>query len=306
MSIPPFVELPATVERTSVPGAGCELAALVATPPAGTPEVDAVVLVPGYTGAKEDFIAVLDPLARAGLRVVAIDQRGQYESPADVAAPFELDAPEHFAMDRLAADLLAIAATLTAATGRRPHLVGHSFGGLVARAAVLDAVADGMRDVLPFASLALLDSGPSAVPGASADQVRLLLAAIESGMTMVAIWAAHQTMDPVPSSVSAPVLDAVRRRWYATRPASLLAMGRRILSEPDRVVDLAGVTTSRLPTLVACGSEDDCWPVSAQRAMAKDLGARYATIDGAGHSPAVDRPEATAELLVDFFTTTRG
>ena len=40
-----------------------------------------VLLVAGYTGSKEDFAPLLAPLAEAGFRAVAIDQRGQYESP---------------------------------------------------------------------------------------------------------------------------------------------------------------------------------------------------------------------------------
>src|SRR3954470_20839418 len=40
-----------------------------------------VLMVAGYTGSKEDFAPLLAPLADAGYRVVAIDQRGQYESP---------------------------------------------------------------------------------------------------------------------------------------------------------------------------------------------------------------------------------
>src|SRR5439155_8725343 len=39
-----------------------------------------VLFVPGYTGSKEDFMPLLRPLANAGYRAVAIDQRGQYES----------------------------------------------------------------------------------------------------------------------------------------------------------------------------------------------------------------------------------
>ena len=39
------------------------------------------LLVAGYTGSKEDFAPLLAPLAEAGYRVVALDQRGQYESP---------------------------------------------------------------------------------------------------------------------------------------------------------------------------------------------------------------------------------
>jgi pimeloyl-ACP methyl ester carboxylesterase len=48
------------------------------TAPAGVGPV--VLLVPGYTGSKEDFLPLLRPLARAGFRAVAMDQRGQFES----------------------------------------------------------------------------------------------------------------------------------------------------------------------------------------------------------------------------------
>src|SRR4051794_5942996 len=40
-----------------------------------------VLLVAGYTGSKEDFAPLLRPLCKAGYRAVAVDQRGQYESP---------------------------------------------------------------------------------------------------------------------------------------------------------------------------------------------------------------------------------
>ena len=39
------------------------------------------VFVPGWTGSKEDFVAILAPLADAGYHVVALDQKGQYETP---------------------------------------------------------------------------------------------------------------------------------------------------------------------------------------------------------------------------------
>src|SRR5205814_2264158 len=57
-------------------------AALEALPAAGVAERQPALLIPGYTGSKEDFLPVLGPLARAGRRVIAIDMRGQYESPA--------------------------------------------------------------------------------------------------------------------------------------------------------------------------------------------------------------------------------
>ena len=59
-----------------------------------------------------------------------VDQRGQYESPGP-------DDPAAYTVAELAGDVLAVARAAAGGTGRPLHLVGHSFGGLVARAAVL-------------------------------------------------------------------------------------------------------------------------------------------------------------------------
>src|SRR3954465_12225998 len=69
--------------RTFAGGAG-PLAALDTGPADGA----TVLLLAGYTGTKEDFAPCLRPLCRAGYRAVALDRRGQYESPgpADPAA----------------------------------------------------------------------------------------------------------------------------------------------------------------------------------------------------------------------------
>ena len=69
-----------------------------------------VLLVPGFTGSKEDFGPVLAPLAAAGHRVVAVDQRGQLDSPGagDAAS---------YSPDLLARDLLAFVDALGLAPG---------------------------------------------------------------------------------------------------------------------------------------------------------------------------------------------
>src|SRR6476661_4019051 len=110
-----------------------------------------VLMVAGYTGSKEDFAPVLAPLADAGFRVVAIDQRGQYESPGP-------DDPAAYSIDELAADVLAVAQQLLEESGAPLHLLGHSFGGLVTRAAVL--AEPGL-----FVSFTLLGSGPAQLGG---------------------------------------------------------------------------------------------------------------------------------------------
>ena len=142
MSTPPFLTLPGCARALRLPTARGEFAALLAEP-AG-PVRGTALLVPGFTGSKEDFIALLEPLAEAGYRIAAIDQRGQYETggPAD---------PDAYAVAELGRDVHALTAALT--DGGPLHLLGHSFGGQVVREAVL--AADGP---LPWASLTLLST----------------------------------------------------------------------------------------------------------------------------------------------------
>lgn len=86
-----------------------------------------VLFLPGFTGSKEDFISLHEPLAADGYRTLAMDGRGQYESPGP------RDDESAYAQGELARDVLAQAD----AVGTPVHLVGHSLGGQIARAAVL-------------------------------------------------------------------------------------------------------------------------------------------------------------------------
>lgn len=240
-----------------------------------TGEGPAVLLVPGFTGSKEDFGPVLAPLAAAGHRVVALDMRGQMDSPG--SGP-----PASYGPEGLAADLLAVIAAL----GLGPaHVVGHSYGGIVARAAFL-------RDPAAFASLTLLSSGPAAIGGARARLMNSMRGElVEGGVGRVsALLRAAGGQDS---------FDALR--FDAGDAQSLLGMGDALLAEPDRVDEVAAaLATTGLPCLVACGDLDDAWPPAVQREMARRLGVRFALIEGAGHSPAVEEPEATAALLAGF------
>ena len=98
---------PTSAARVMLPGPIGPLAALDADPARlEAPALGTVVLLPGYTGSKEDFLTVLAPLAAEGYTAVAVDQRGQHESP--------WGDDEAYAFDRLAADLLAVTAQLPA------------------------------------------------------------------------------------------------------------------------------------------------------------------------------------------------
>ena len=280
MSTPPYVDLPGSARRVALPTAHGDLAALrvEASPPvAGT-----VLLVPGWTGSKEDFIAVLEPLAARGWTTVAYDQRGQFESagPDDEAA---------YTLARLAADLLDVAAGL----GPGPlHLVGHSFGGLVAREAVLTTGGAG------FASLTLLCSGPAALPQRHHDGMGALFSALPA-VPLDIVYDVKEAADREGGwkPPSEAVAEFMRRRFVSNNPYGLRAKTGILLDTPDRTDELAALARDGFPVGVVYGPTDDAWTLEEQDDVAAALGTRAVSIPGTGHSPAAERPDVTAELL---------
>ncbi|MFF8368775.1 alpha/beta fold hydrolase [Streptomyces lydicus] len=254
--------------------------------PEGAP-IGTAVLVPGFTGSKEDFIALLAPLAAAGFRAVAVDGRGQHESPG----PREEQA---YAQRELALDVLAQAGAVREADGGPLHLLGHSLGGLVTRAAVL-------LDAAPFRSLTVLSSGPAAIEAAQQVRVRMLIDAL-GRLDMESVWRAMRELDPPEAADAAtpPEVGAfLHRRWLNTVPEQLIATGRQMLEEPDRVAELS---RTGLPVHVVSGAVDYAWPVPWMDEMAVRLSARRTVVEGAEHSPNVERPEKTAEALTGFWS----
>ncbi|WSB47871.1 alpha/beta hydrolase [Streptomyces cellulosae] len=263
-----------------------EFAVLDVPPPAGVPVRGTVLMLPGYTGSKEDFTLVLEPLAARGYRAVAVDGRGQHGSdgPADDESAY--------AQDELAKDVLAQARAFDAPV----HLVGHSMGGQIARAAVL-------LDHTPFRSLTLVSSGAARISVSQEKRVTLLRDAL-TVMSMEECWEAILALGP-PEEVGGPARgiggpEQLRTRWLSTQPAQLLVTGRQLCAEPDRVAELAAVP---LPFHVLSGSHDDTWPVPGLDAMARRLKARRTVVEGAGHTPMADHPAPTAQSLADFYDT---
>lgn len=280
MSTPPFLDLPDGVRAERLSTTRGALAALRADG-VGDGTGSPVLLVPGFTGSKEDFIAVLAPVAAAGHPVVAYDQRGQFESPGP-------DDPTAYDVATLAEDLLEVVAGI----GGPVHLVGHSFGGLVSRAAAI-------ANPAAVRSVTLLDSGPAAIPHPSAANLALL-AQVLPGMDLPTIWVAKRQIE-APNEPAPPPPDIeewMRGRFIANNPVCLKRIAEQLLADVDRTDELAAVD---VPVLVAYGETDDAWPPETQAAMATRLGAGTAVVEGAGHSPAADRPEATAAALLEFW-----
>jgi pimeloyl-ACP methyl ester carboxylesterase len=283
VSTPPHLRLPDCARARLLDTTRGPFAVHQADPPAGTAPLGSVVLVPGFTGSKEDFITLLAPFAEAGYRVVAIDQRGQFETPGP-------EDPAAYELTALGADLIAIGAT----TGGPVHLVGHSFGGLAVRAATI-------ADPAAIRSATLLCSGPAALTGPSADRLGMLLGALDV-FSLEDIWGimhASAQASGENDGVDPDVLDFLRRRFLATAKESLRGMAGQLVSAPDRVAELAATP---VPVLVAWGTDDDVWLPPTQAEMATRLGARGVAIEGAGHSPAVQNPTRTAQVLLEFWS----
>lgn len=248
----------------------------------GPRDGERVVLVPGVTGSKEDFIRMLPLLAAAGYRAEAFDMAGQYESYA--AGPEHLHPPrKHYTLDLFVDDLLAVLAT-----GETPaHVLGYSFAGTVA-----SATAVARPDL--FRTLTLLSSPPVA------------------GQTLRAFKFLGPLSGPVPAPIVARLMMwgvrnnvhhgppdravFVRARFALTRRSSVEDIFGLMKHTPDLA---ASLRATGLPILVVTGT-GDVWPVAAHRAFADQVAARLFLIE-TGHSPCESAPHQLTEAMLTHF-----
>jgi pimeloyl-ACP methyl ester carboxylesterase len=288
MSRPTALDLPANVSSRRLETSRGSFAVLDAAPDPQAPPLGSALLVPGFTGSKEDFLDLLPPLTAAGVRVVAVDGRGQHESggPRDKAA---------YAQRELAADVLAQAAALTEAYGPGPlHVLGHSLGGHIVRAAAISSRPG-------WTSLTLMSSGAGQITPDQQVRTQMLIDFLPT-TDMETAWQALRAVDAengAGEDTPAWLDEFLHRRWVTTVPEQLIATAQQLMTEPDRVAELGAVP---LPTLVISGEVDYAWPVPALDAMAERLNAERVVIKGAEHSPNAEQPARTAAALVSFWS----
>lgn len=284
MSTPTSLDLPEGARRGTVVTSRGAFAAVEALPAAGPCELGTSLLVPGYTGSKEDFLAILGGLAAAGRRIIAVDMRGQYQTPGP-------DDPDAYDPAELGKDIAALAeATETT------HLLGHSFGGLVVREAILGGCTP--------ASQTLLSSGPAALPGPRAEELHSFLdflgetPATALPVKILEFWQAALKPRAVSAGVPAEIVAFLEERTLANNPTGLVTMAAHMLKAEDKTAALAA---RGIPTFVLYGEDDNAWPTAQQADMAERLGAERSCIPGAGHNPNVEAPATTAHALSTFW-----
>lgn len=286
MSTPPVWTFPDDVQRITYTTRRANLAG-VRKDPEGTAR-GTVVLVPGFTGSKEDFIAVFEPLAELGWSVVCYDQLGQNEStgPDDASA---------YTLELFAQDLLDIAAQL----GDGPiHVVGHSFGGLVSRTATL---AD--RGAL-LTSMTLFCTGPGPINASWHADLNALINALPH-TPMPIIYQIKDTIDREAGwePPSQEVADLLEARFLANSPHGLRSKASILITNVDRTDELAELAREGFPIWVVYGQDDDAWPIEQQDQVAAAVGVSPVVIPEAAHSPNVENPQATAQAWHELFVT---
>lgn len=286
----------ATVDRELQVTAGGEPIGLAVTEAGagGRP----LLVVHGFTGAKEDFVEHLPVLAAAGWHVVAPDLRGHGASHAP-------DRESDYTLSLLAGDVLALADALGWSSFA---LLGHSMGGMVAQVAALAAPAR-------IEALVLMDTsfGPVGVDRDLADlSVEVVRSAGMAGLgEMIAALPDGSPLDTTASRRSRRIRpsplggDDPEASWAAFGQAKMLAaspvmyaaMVPVMLDQADRRPSLAELG---MPTLVVVGEHDTLFLDDCRRLAATIPGARLEVVVDAGHNPQHEAPEAWRESLLAF------
>lgn len=246
-----------------------------------------LLLVHGFTGAKEDFADHLDALADLGWWVVAPDHRGHGASgkPDDESA---------YSLAILGADVVSWVDGLG---WDRLVLLGHSMGGMAVQIAAV-SLADRLDGLI------LMDTSDRPL---DMDRDLVLFGAeVARKEGIVAMKALLDSLDE--GALETPAnrrLMAERpgfrefsdEKFLASSPAMYAAMLASMLDAPARTDSLAQFS---VPTLVMVGEQDKPFLDAAHRMAHTIPDARLVVIADAGHSPQFEAPDAWFEAMRSF------
>ena len=246
-----------------------------------------LLLIHGFTGAKEDFTDWLDQFGALGWHAVAPDLRGHGGS----GAPAEESA---YSLRILAADVLGLADALGF---DRFWLLGHSMGGMVAQTIAVQAPQR-------VEQLVLMDTTHAPVEGvdhAAADIAVTMARTDGIGPLADAI---AELDSPLATEADARVraerpgyTEFGDRKFRACSPAMYAAMVPEMLGGADR---LEGLRALPMPVLVIVGEQDKPFLEPSQRMAEAIPNARLEIIPDAGHSPQFEAPDTWWKVVADF------
>ncbi|ETK34891.1 alpha/beta fold hydrolase [Microbispora sp. ATCC PTA-5024] len=255
-----------------------------------TGEGPLVVLSHGMGDGREAYRFLAATLVAAGYRVATADLRGHGESTTGWSSYTRTDT---------ANDLLALIRHL----GGPAVVVGHSFsGGSATIAAALDPdLVTAVVEIGPFTRAQKPDLGALLRDGRHRKGMMLLMAT--GALRSVRMWRRyldHAYPGDKPADYDAYMADLGRA---LRRPGRMGVVGKMGMSAPTDAG--AQLRNLRVPALVVMGTLDPDW--SDPRAEAEGIVAEMpagrgtiAMIDGAGHYPHAQYPDAVADAVLPF------
>ena len=248
-----------------------------------------LLLVHGFTGAKEDFTPWLERLADAAWHAVAPDLRGHGASSkpaADVAYSLEI----------LADDVLRLADALG---WQRFVLLGHSMGGMVAQFMALKAAAR-------IDALILMDTAHGPLNNLDPDLIEAAVSIVRArgmdGLAEVMAEREGPLETPAHRRLTAEqpgYAEFEDRKFRATSPALYAALASEFVTTADRLDSLRDLPES-LPVLVIVGEQDQPFLGPSQRMAAAVGCGALQIIPNAGHCPQFENSDAWWDALTGF------
>ena len=247
-----------------------------------------LLLVHGLTGGKVDFAEWLQPLAELGWHAVAPDVRGHGET----GGPRDIDA---YTPELVCADLLALADDLA---WESFAVLGHSLGGIFVQHLAIDH--SGRLD-----RMILMDTAHGSVDWIPSELFEIGVAiALSDGMAALSDAIAAFAPPPSQSDVQhalrerRPELEQEdRAKFVATVPEMFAAGATLLAGGADRLDRLAQL---HLDTLVLVGGLDAPFLDHSRRLAETIPDATLVILDGAGHSPQRETPDAWWRAVSEF------
>jgi pimeloyl-ACP methyl ester carboxylesterase len=251
---------------------------------------DTIVFIHGLGGSMNAWTPLLPALAR--YRCVRPELPGAGRSRKAYALG---EATAHRGHLSAATHAEAVQRVFEALGIARAHLVGHSFGTLIAL-----HVAE--RAPALVRSLALFGAMAEPVPAQRENMRARAATAREQGMFDIAEGISEFALSPS-TKQSQPVTVAYVRDSIAAQDAEGFARNCVALAEAQS----ARLELIRCPTLVVNGDEDQVTPLSGARRLSERLGnpGRVEVFSRCGHWPMLERPSESQRALRDFLEHVR-
>ena len=247
--------------------------------PADELDGQAVVFIHGIGGSARAWAGQMASFRAAGLTPVALDLPGYGGRPPVTAMDFEglaEDVEEFIAQSRV----------------RRPVLVGHSMGGMVAQTML-------RRRPDAYAAAVLACTSPAFGNADGEFQKKFVadrLGPLDAGKTMadLAPKMVERMMGPRPDpagrALAIDVMGAVPADTYRAAVRCLVAFDER-----------ANLARIAIPALCLAGEKDPNAPAQVVERMAGKIpAARYVCLAGVGHLPNLEAPAAFDAAVLGF------